>query len=162
MANLAAKAKGNNRMPLKRETPEGAYGRHVPRDLRDMAKAILLEPQFPGMNRAFPDYRIYIAGPSVYLPELHGQGHGVVAMYAYGNLSTDGRWLTNRSRERKGCLSRAIKFPRCKRGIAYGARALWLRSPHSSPRTGKPSTWRRGAGVQGAKIQRYAQCKKPT
>jgi hypothetical protein len=31
--------------------------------------------------------------------------------------------------------------------IAYGARALWRRSPRSSPRTGKPSTWRRGAGV---------------
>jgi hypothetical protein len=43
MANLAAKAKGNNRMPLKRKTPEDAYGRHVPQDLRDMAKAKLLE-----------------------------------------------------------------------------------------------------------------------
>ena len=32
------------------------------------------------------------------------------------------------------------------RGIAYGGRPLWQRSPRSSPRTGKPSTWRRGAG----------------
>jgi hypothetical protein len=31
--------------------------------------------------------------------------------------------------------------------IAYGARALWRRSFHSSLRTGKPSTWRREAGV---------------
>jgi len=31
--------------------------------------------------------------------------------------------------------------------MAYGARALWLRSHHSSPRAGKPSTWRRVAGV---------------
>jgi len=31
--------------------------------------------------------------------------------------------------------------------IAYGARALWRRSPHSSPRPGKPATWRRAAGV---------------
>ena len=32
------------------------------------------------------------------------------------------------------------------RGIAYGGRPLWQPSPRSSPRTGKPSTWRRGAG----------------
>jgi hypothetical protein len=31
--------------------------------------------------------------------------------------------------------------------IAYGARALGQRSLHSSPRAGKPSTWRREAGV---------------
>ena len=30
--------------------------------------------------------------------------------------------------------------------IAYGARALWRRRPHSSPRRGKPLTWRRGSG----------------
>ena len=32
-------------------------------------------------------------------------------------------------------------------GIAYGARALGQRSPRSSLRAGKPSTWRRGTGV---------------
>ena len=42
--------------------------------------------------------------------------------------------------------SRSIRTGRPKHGIAYGARALWRRSPHSSPRTGKPSTWRRGTG----------------
>jgi hypothetical protein len=31
--------------------------------------------------------------------------------------------------------------------IAYGARALWRRSPNSSPSRGKPGTWRSGAGV---------------
>jgi len=31
--------------------------------------------------------------------------------------------------------------------IAYGARALWRRSPNSSPSPGKPGTWRSGAGV---------------
>jgi hypothetical protein len=31
-------------------------------------------------------------------------------------------------------------------GIAYGTRVLWRRSHRSSPRTGKPSTWRRVAG----------------
>src|SRR5205807_3979164 len=32
------------------------------------------------------------------------------------------------------------------REIAYGARALGQRSRHSSPRLGKPITWRRAAG----------------
>src|SRR5688572_24180438 len=42
---------------------------------------------------------------------------------------------------------RSIRLTCSKRGIAYGARALWRRSLHSSPRAGKPSTWRREAGV---------------
>ena len=32
------------------------------------------------------------------------------------------------------------------RGIAYGGRPLWQRSPRSSPSRGKPGTWRRRAG----------------
>jgi len=41
--------------------------------------------------------------------------------------------------------------------IAYGARALRRRSHRSSPRTGKPSTWRRMAGVlRRARMWRYA------
>jgi hypothetical protein len=31
--------------------------------------------------------------------------------------------------------------------IAYGVRTLWQRSRRSSPRPGKPATWRRAAGV---------------
>ncbi len=34
-------------------------------------------------------------------------------------------------------------------GIAYGGRPLGQRNPHSSRRTGKPSTWRKGAGDRG-------------
>jgi hypothetical protein len=41
--------------------------------------------------------------------------------------------------------------------IAYGARALWPRSPNSSLSQGKPGTWRSGAGVlRRAKTWRYA------
>jgi len=41
--------------------------------------------------------------------------------------------------------------------IAYGARALWRRSPNSSPSRGKPGTWRSGAGVpRRATAWRYA------
>ncbi len=39
-------------------------------------------------------------------------------------------------------------------GIAYGARALWRRSRRSSPRPGKPATWRRGAGIRDGQDRR--------
>ena len=42
----------------------------------------------------------------------------------------------------------AVSCPKhqAKRGIAYGGRPLWQRSPRSSPSRGKPGTWRRRAG----------------
>jgi len=50
-------------------------------------------------------------------------------------------------------LSHARTYDRDERGIAYGARALWRRSAHSSRAihaapggTGEPSTGRRGTG----------------
>ena len=45
-----------------------------------------------------------------------------------------------------------------KRTIAYGTRVLRRRSPHSSPRPGKPVTWRRGAGSSMFRKLRYARC----
>jgi len=45
---LKAKAGGDNSMPEKRETPEGAEGA-VPQDLCDKAKAALPEPQSPAV-----------------------------------------------------------------------------------------------------------------
>jgi len=42
--------------------------------------------------------------------------------------------------------------------IASGARALWRRSPRSSPRPGKPVTWRRGTGGPDDSMWRYATC----
>jgi len=39
-----------------------------------------------------------------------------------------------------------LRHTRTERGIPYGARALWERSPNSSPSPGKPDTWRSGAG----------------
>ena len=52
-AHLAAKAKGDNSMPGKRESPEDVYGA-VPQGPRDMARAALPEPQFPAMQRSIP------------------------------------------------------------------------------------------------------------
>ena len=59
-----------------------------------------------------------------------------------------------RSRGRTGDLRRAITFNSCGHGIAYGPRGSWRRSGRSSPRAGKPSTWRRTAGALMAKAER--------
>jgi hypothetical protein len=59
-------------MPLKQGIPEDVYGRKLLQDLRDMAKAILLEPQCPAMFRAFLDYHIHTARPSVTCPVPKG------------------------------------------------------------------------------------------
>lgn len=45
-----------------------------------------------------------------------------------------------------------------KHTIAYGTRVLWRRSLHSSPRPGKPATWRREAGSSMFRLWRYARC----
>jgi hypothetical protein len=133
----------------------GSVGRCVrradPQDLRDMAKAILLEPQFSAMKCASLDYRISRARPSDW-PNTMFVGQGSSGRWARGNEPHK-----KTKRVPKSC----VKFLMCKRGIAYGARALGQQNSRSSPRTGKPSTWRRGVGVQGNRIQRYAKCRAP-
>src|ERR1700694_2213438 len=46
-------------------------------------------------------------------------------------------------------------------GIAYGTRVLGRRSLHSSPRRGKPATWRRETGGLTTQTSRYARCETP-
>ena len=53
-----------------------------------------------------------------------------------------------RSRGRTGDLRRAITFDSHGHEIAYRPRGPGRRSGRSSPRTGKPSTWRRAAGAR--------------
>ena len=65
---------------------------------------------------------------------------------ATGTFRPVGGGQRGRSRGRTGHLRRARTSTDRESGIAYGARALRRRSPRSSPRAGKPSTWRRGAG----------------
>jgi hypothetical protein len=133
----------------------GSIGRCVRwavlQDLRDMAKARLLEPQFPAMKCASLDYRISTARPS----DLAN------TMFVGKGLPTDGRRVMNPLKGTKRVPKSRVMFLMRKRGIAYRARALWQRSLRSSPRTGKPSTWRREAGVQGNRMQRYAKCRQP-
>lgn len=135
-AYLAAKAKGNNRMPSKRRMPRGAQG-IAPQDPRSTVKAILLEPQSPGMelhilrlqrlSRSHPDTssRMWATEPSI--------GWTVRKDLTQGD-----------ERGTYGTLLRPLER-KCE--IAYGARALWRRSLRSSPRAGKPPTWRREAGL---------------
>ena len=67
-------------------------------------------------------------------------------------LPSDGQ--RGRSRGRTGDLRRARTFDLYGHGIAYRPRGPWRRSGRSSPRTGKPSTWRRAAGALTAKAGR--------
>src|ERR1700757_1818446 len=106
------------------------------------------------MEATFLEYRIYSARSSV-LPKPFDVGL-TERCFQMGISQSDERREMSRLRERKGCLSHDVMFPMRKRGMAYGARALWLRSLRNSPRTRKPSTWRREAGVLDAKIRRYA------
>ena len=59
-----------------------------------------------------------------------------------------------RSRGRTGDLSRARTFNSHGHWIAYRPRGPWRRSGRSSPRTGKPFTWRRAAGALTARAER--------
>ena len=67
-------------------------------------------------------------------------------------LPSDGQ--RGRSRGRTGDLRRAITFDSHGHGIAFGSRGPWRRSGRSSPRAGKPSTWRRTAGALTTKAGR--------
>jgi hypothetical protein len=61
------------------------------------------------------------------------------------SLPSDGQ--RDRSRGRTGDLRRAITFDSHGHGITFGSRGPWRRSVRSSPRAGKPATWRRTAGA---------------
>ena len=136
-AHLEAKAERNKRMPLKRGVHKGAQCLDS-RDLRHTVKAGLLEPQSPAMqvpilrsqrlSRSHQDIPTRVSsGPTLFLVGGEECPHS-----------------RGRTRYLRDARERSFTG---KHGIAYGARALWRRSSRSSPRTGKPSTWRRGAGV---------------
>jgi hypothetical protein len=136
-AYLATKVKGDRSMPSKQEMVEGVYA-IVPQGPRDMVKAELPESQFPGLQSSSPrSQRLY----------KRGHRHTLV-MYSpaepFGRRTVGNDPTQGNGRDTYVALSR-LANEEC--GIAYGTRVLWRRSPRSSPRTGKPSTWRRGAGV---------------
>ena len=133
--NLAAKAKGENRISGKRERPEDAYGRD-PQDPHDKVRARLLESLSPAVQ-------ISALRDSVY-----GEADGISPRGGHGEETSARRALANEANQgdERGTYIVLARRSVWEFGIAYGARALWRRSPHSSQRTGKPSTGRRGTG----------------
>jgi len=142
-ANLDVKTERDKSMLRKQGPPEDVYGKIALQDPRDMVKATLPEPQFPAIKVAIPRSSRLLRGLRHHDSRTCREG-----TYQFPiNLRTEGDGQRAHSRERTRHLRRAERQQSRNCGIAYGARALWRRSPHSSPRTGKPSTWRRGTGV---------------
>lgn len=133
----AAKANGDRSMPLKRELPEGVYGRVVPRGPRDRARAILLESQSPTIKRSVPrSQRLKRGRRYTTTDEMSSEPSGRrVAGSDPAQGDGQGAYLTLICLMLREC------------GMAYGARALWSRSLRSSPGAGKPLTWRRETGA---------------
>ena len=73
-----------------------------------------------------------------------------------------GRWRATPFKGMSGTpTSRSTRSAPTERGIAYGARAPRRRSLRSSPRAGKPPTWRRETGGSDGQRRRYARCGTP-
>jgi hypothetical protein len=143
---LDAKAEGDHSMSEKREASEVAYDAD-PQDPRDMVKATLLESQFPEVKQSAPRYRSYRG--AIGRPHFHAVWD-IWPLLASRNRypPADGRYPMRIFKGTKGTPTVALlRLAHREQGIAYGTRVLWQRSRHSSPRTGKPSTWRRAAGV---------------
>ena len=114
----------------------------APQDPRDRVKTGLSESQCPTYMRNLRPNHARRRSPesqsrsSLSLPDLSLSG--VTASEAVQGHEQGTYVALSRSYARKG-------------GMTCGGRPLWLRSPRSSPRAGKPSTWRRGTGVRIAR-----------
>ena len=135
------KVQRDRSMPSKRGKLEGAEGL-ASQDPCDMTKAGLLEAQFLAVIGTPLDYSAWKRGHR----DTPGGRRSAEcsARWASGNDPDQGN-------ERAVYVALDTSTTR-KRGIAYGTRVLWRRSPHSSRRcharprrTGKPSTGRRGS-----------------
>src|SRR5215468_5690950 len=83
--------------------------------------------------------------------------------FGHQNLPRDERGAVSALKRTDGSpvtRSRRLALREC--GIAYRPRGPWRRSRHSSPREGKPHTWRRAAGDVRLPAARYARCGTPT
>jgi hypothetical protein len=143
-AYLEVKTEGKHSMLRKQEPPEDVYGMFVLQDPRAMVKATLPEPQFPEVQVATPRSPRLLRGHR----QSRYQSGIVKVRTSYRKVS--GRWAMGNEPiqgNEQGTYSALERQKGWNYGIAYGARALWRRSPHSSLRAGKPLTWRRGTGV---------------
>src|SRR6516164_7987962 len=83
--------------------------------------------------------------------------------FGHQNLPRDERGAMNALKRTDGSpvtRSRRLALREC--GIAYRPRGPRRRSRRSSPREGKPHTWRRAAGDGMPRAERYARCGEPT
>jgi hypothetical protein len=126
-------------------TLSGAESRTVQQDPCDMVKAELLELQSSAVKSTPVDKRQCTTQLSQ-------------NRYSHQRLesSLGWRWVMNPFKGMSGAPTSHYRSFCWEQRIAYGARALWRRSLHSSLRTGKPSTWRREAGSPDARSWRYA------
>jgi hypothetical protein len=110
-------------------------------------------------------------------PRTHLFGHVMSQVIAGGPGRPDsleallGQWIVyNDLKGTKRAPKPSYRQPRTENEIAHGARALWQRSLHSSPRSGKPATQtakmagRRETGEYGRKeeVGRNVRCEKLT
>ena len=158
-----AKAKGNNSMLRKREQAEDVYASLVPQDPRDMVRTTLFESQFPVAQRAASRLPRPQAGPPLHRLRPCESGQTRFDEWIW---LLSGRWTMDTESiqgNKRGTYVALLHPTATNHGIAYGARALWRRSFHSSRRsndrpgrTGKPFTGRREAGVVDQRMERIA------
>jgi len=124
----------------------GSVGRCVRRaalrDLRDMAKAILLEPQFPVMNLTIPRYRIYTARPSVLFKAVFVE-QGSLDRWTAANEPLKGMKRVPKSRECFLCVN--VGLPTGREPYGNGASVV-VRGRESRPH---------GEGRQVFKVRNY-------
>ena len=145
-------------MLVKRGMTEDVYGMALQR-LNDRAKAGLPEPQSPGVECAHSS-----------VARLHADALGYGQLnFRWPDALCMGRWPMRPFKGMNGETYVALgRFAVTEHGIAYGARALWRRSPHSSRGRHAPPGGResrpQGEGGQVTRypdIGRYARCETP-
>jgi len=131
-------------MVIKRKMSESVYGL-VPQRLNDRAKATLPESQSPEVD--------FTPAGSTLVTQRRRQ-----AQIKLSSALRSGRRAMRSERiqgDERGAYVVLLCFSVTEHGMAYGARALWSRSRHSSRgshapprRVGKPHTRQRAAGNQ--------------
>lgn len=108
----------------------------MPRKVRaewSRLNCLKLNPEGSYQAGRYADYRVTAALAGIICRSANGQS-------ADYRMTNPGVGMNERPAPRYRATAENFR-------IAYEARASWQRSLRSSPRTGKPSTWRREAGV---------------
>ena len=148
-------------MSVKREPPEGVYGEVDPQGPRDMVRIRMIRSPAPVIHCRFPDHHTY-AGSAGTDDTLVIIRMSRCAFFAPRYLPTaERRTIRSLKGQERVTYVALLRAEHTDRGMTYGARALWSRSPNSSRRAGKPPTWQSGAGSQTERKGRNARCDQP-